>query len=433
VGEVLDLVRTLSRLGCDRAYFKILGPNNNSKQQIYLAGDLRELSWMPHGPLAQSLGSSRRSGPSDLIIHSPLNLLWLTADGPKRAPYAQLVAYPQYPEVRLSGLLRGSEGAPRELLQIDRRGKEAGRILLLAPRRSGDVIAVLVGPETGVAAHVRGLSSQTEDLIGCWIFGDRSGARTLDSLLADLAGVVAQGWIQGERMRPDGTLVPCNAPNAGGYTLEARLGTPSNADPGGDVEGVGELKQIRRSATKVTLMDVPPLSGAYCDLNGIEFFKRFGRETKSGQRMDFTFARSRGHRFEYHRGCPDCGLSDAFQLWSGPDLVGEWPLAHIADHWSRKHSRTVVVRSEMARDRSGLQHFRFLPVVSVHEGARLGRLVNATQAGRLGVDPGCRVERRPNGDWGRVKTRFGFRIHPRHLPELYERTDTVDLSARRVQ
>ena len=431
MGQVFELSRRLVGLGCEYAYFKILGPNNNSKQQVYLAGDLRDLNWLPHGEVTQAVGSSRKPRSGGPILHVAIDLFWLTADGPERAPHAQLIAYPQYPEVRLSGLLRDSPGAPSELLRIDQRGKEPGRVLLLAPWGTKGVIAALVGPETEAAAHVRRLAAGSNDLIGRWALSDSREEPTLESLLGDLADVVAQGWIQGERMRPDRVVVPYNARNAGGYTLEARLGIPSNADPAADVNGVGELKQVGRASGRLTLMDLPPVKGAFCDLVPLEFFKRFGRETKHGRRMDFTFARSRGHRFEYRHGDPEEGVSDAFVLSTGDAVIGEWPLAHVASHWTRKHRRTVVVQSEMARDKSGFRLFRYLPTVWIHEGARLGRLMEATEAGHLRIDPGCRIERRSDDGWGDAKTRFGFRIATKHLGGLYERSEKVDVSARR--
>ena len=431
MGQVFELSRKLVGLGCEYAYFKILGPNNNSKQQVYLAGDLRDLSWLPHGEVTQAVGSSRKPRSGGPILHVAIDLFWLTADGPERAPHAQLIAYPQYPEVRLSGLLRDSPGAPSELLRIDQRGKEPGRVLLLAPWGTKGVIAALVGPETEAAAHVRRLAAGSNDLIGRWALRDSREEATLESLLGDLADVVAQGWIQGERMRPDRVVVPYNARNAGGYTLEARLGIPSNADPAADVGGVAELKQIGRTSGRLTLMDLPPVNGAFCDLAPLEFFKRFGRQAKNGARMDFTFARSRGHRFEYRQGHPDDGVPDAFVLSMGNAVIGEWPLAHVAGHWTRKHRTTVVVQSEMARDRNGFRLFRYLPTVWIHEGARLGRLIQATGTGHLRIDPGCRIERRSDDGWGDVKTRFGFRIAAKHIGGLYERSEKVDVSARR--
>ena len=431
MGQVVELARKLSDLGCASAYFKILGPNNNSKQQIYLAGDLRDLNWLPHGEVSQAVGSSQKPRSGGPILHSAVNFYWLTTDGPEQAPHAQLIAYPQYPEVRLSGLLRDAPGAPSELLRVDQRGKEAGRVLLLAPWGTSGVIAVLVGPETEIAEHIRQLAEDSNDLIGRWVFDDSRDESTLASFLDDLAGVVGQGWIQGERMRPDRVVVPYNARNAGGYTLEARLGIPSNADPAADVNGVGELKQVGRTSGRLTLMDLPPLKGAFCELAPAEFFKRFGRETLNGRRMDFTFARSRGHRFEYLHGGADDGVFDAFVLWASDTVIGEWPLAHVAGHWTRKHRRTIVVQSEMARDESGFRFFRYLPTVWIHEGARLGRLIEATIAGQLRIDPGCRIERRSDDGWGDVKTRFGFRIAVNHLGGLYEHSEKVDVLRRR--
>lgn len=428
--DLRGIRETLTELGCDHAYVKVLGANNNSKQQIYLGADLRDLNWLPKGPLVQSAGTSKKASAGGPIVSCAVDFWWLTDEGPRSAPHAQLIAYPQYPEVRLSGLLRGANGAPSDLLDINRRGKEPGRVLVLAPWRHKSVIGLLVGPETELARFLTGLVENEEGLLGFWSLEEGATERTLDTVLRELGDLSRAGWIGGQRMRPDGLIVPYNAPNAGGYTLEASLGVPSNADRGSDIPGVGELKQLAQGSGRVTLMDMPPLGGAFCELDRESFFQRFGKANCAGTQFHFTVAKRRGYRFDYDaewRQPP--GLGEAmFLLRRADEVVASWPLAHVAEHWARKHSRTILVRSESRRGDGGNREFRYSSAVQVFEGARLANLTRAVEEGKLGVDPGCWIKRKVDGSWTDGKVRFGFRIHPRHLPNLYERHLVVDTS-----
>ncbi len=84
--------------------FKRLAPNDNSKNQPYLASHISELSFLPSGNLPQEPSSYRQ-----IRFKASIPLSWLDADGNEYpAPSTQIIYYPQYPEVRLSGFLKGS-------------------------------------------------------------------------------------------------------------------------------------------------------------------------------------------------------------------------------------------------------------------------------------------------------------------------------------
>src|ERR1700741_3928060 len=106
-------LETLSRMfrdhGVERLFLKRLAPNDNYKNQIRLGGELSVLRVIPSGKLTQARSSSGKPGePGRQILKSRVLWSWLDATGCAHpAPNAQLVLYPQYPEVRFSGFLQG--------------------------------------------------------------------------------------------------------------------------------------------------------------------------------------------------------------------------------------------------------------------------------------------------------------------------------------
>ncbi len=115
--------------GCDAVFRKVLAPNDNTKNQIYLAGDLTEIARIPSGPIGIHAGTStKRRAPGASIFRAPLDLVWITDLGAVPAPEAKLIYYPQYPEVRASGLLRRAcpASVPSDLGDRSRRERHPG-------------------------------------------------------------------------------------------------------------------------------------------------------------------------------------------------------------------------------------------------------------------------------------------------------------------
>src|SRR5437879_3964161 len=95
--ESMDIQRlrgVLREFGVVRLYVKELASNDNSKNQIYLAGDLAALHEIPHGRLEPT---RTKHGTN---LKAPVRLFWVDEDGKSWvAPNTQLILYPQYPEV----------------------------------------------------------------------------------------------------------------------------------------------------------------------------------------------------------------------------------------------------------------------------------------------------------------------------------------------
>lgn len=131
-------------LGVRRLLAKRLSPNDNSKNHVYLGGDLGVANVVPAGaPTARSTGTHAQP-----IFNAPMMFSWLD-DGGRRfpVPAAQMILYPQYPEVRFSGFLRGAEWAPSAVMA----SRAAGRILLLGITGDGSVVGFAVSGDHPVA------------------------------------------------------------------------------------------------------------------------------------------------------------------------------------------------------------------------------------------------------------------------------------------
>src|SRR6056297_3486184 len=109
-----ELVDVMRAYGVIRFYAKRLAPNDNSKNQVYLGGGFEALNVLPHGEVEtdfeQRAGSVRRRDKASVKFE------WIHGEGSSRAPDAQLILYPKYPEVRMSGFLRGAAHAPNDLM-----------------------------------------------------------------------------------------------------------------------------------------------------------------------------------------------------------------------------------------------------------------------------------------------------------------------------
>lgn len=92
--------------GVSRAYAKRLAPNDNSKNQVYLSGSFQTLQ---HLPVREIIADRSRKDSKRDRFKAKIELAWLATDGGLySAPKSQLILYPKYPEVRLSGFLLGA-------------------------------------------------------------------------------------------------------------------------------------------------------------------------------------------------------------------------------------------------------------------------------------------------------------------------------------
>ncbi|HEL4831635.1 TPA: sensor histidine kinase [Stenotrophomonas maltophilia] len=119
------IIRRFRELGADRFFYKNLQENDNSKQQIYLCDRPGSVVFI-NRPWSPS--SDEEIPKLDLDLH------WISSTTTEKAQGAKLIYYPAYPEVRLSGILKGCSLAPSELMQPvpkDARTGSDNRILFI--------------------------------------------------------------------------------------------------------------------------------------------------------------------------------------------------------------------------------------------------------------------------------------------------------------
>ena len=442
-----NIAARLRSLGARDVLVKNLAPNDNSKNQIYLAGDVSSLGLLPTNEVVLNSGTSRKPGADKRgpIFRAAVDLWWLLEDGSlSKAPNSKLILYPQYSEVRLSGFLSGCKVAPSDLFDINKRGREPGRVLVLAPLPDRRVIAAVFPADTDEARALRAVPGEPYGVLRRF---DLVGARELSSeslLLAELRRIHLLGWLNSEYLGRDGTKRPCKGPNCGGVTLETNLGITANgyADPdfhGWEVKQHGVGSWAKPKASRVTLMTPEPSGGAYVEEGPKYFVRTWGYPDQLGR------ADRRNFGGIYRVGGPAnertrlrlvlSGFDEptgrfegdgAVMLIDGDERVAaSWSFAKLIDHWKRKHAKAVFVPSIIRKDPSIQYHYG--SKVELTAGGRCSLLVKAFAYGSVHYDPGIKLETVDSVE--KLKRRSQFRIDSRYLDSLYESFRQVDLLA----
>lgn len=424
--------RAMAAQGVIKLLFKQLSPNDNSKNQIYLAGSLDILNILPMGDVRSV------STPKGMhILSAAVDLNWLRFEGdPVPAPHAQLILYPQYPEVRLSGFLRGAKGAPNEIMAT----RDEGRVLFLGVASSGQIFAH-AAKDAALVAEMAALPNLEET--GAFRHLPIGTADTSrDRLLGRLAAIASAGWLPAQRLQTDGHIGPCLGTNCGGYTLEAQLGIAPNGRSEPDFEG-WELKSHavtrfdRLGVGQLTLMTPEPTGGIYKLGGAASFVRRFGYADRSIEdRLNFSsphyawtrndltgltlkllgYDRERGRIVDPHA---------SFALLNDEgEIAAEWHYAGLLTHWNRKHDKAAYVPSLCQR--GDPVQYRYGDRVRLGTGTDFDRFLLAISTGAIWYDPGIKLESvsTPNP---RLKRRSQFRIRSANLARLYARFEEVDL------
>lgn len=90
-----NLANIYHRLGVTRIFYKSLSPNDNSKNQPYMAGHLTELGFLPTGEVTESISTSRKTkDPKRKIKYSiKLDYFWIFPKDTKVSYTTQCKAY----------------------------------------------------------------------------------------------------------------------------------------------------------------------------------------------------------------------------------------------------------------------------------------------------------------------------------------------------
>jgi hypothetical protein len=434
--NLASLTGLFAAAGCTKLFAKVLAENDNSKNQVYFGPDFEALNLFP------TQGVVADSNPKKAIFKARLRFAWLREDGTAAdAPGAQLILYPQYPEVRFSGFLKGARDAPSALMAP----RLPGRVLFLGVTADNRVLGFVVAPDSMEAVQFRALAPA--EPVGLFIPVDLPTVPGyVDSrgrLLEELRRVHRCGWIDSKQLAEDGTLAPCKAPQCGGFTLEAELGIPKNSRSEPDFFG-WEVKQhavpsFARivSGTAITLMTPEPTGGIYKEAGVESFVRRFGYPDRRNRPDRLNFGGI--HRANVRQSSTGLTLKIAgynestakitdpagcIALVSDSDEVAaSWSFSGILAHWSRKHSRAVYVPSMRRKD----PRWQYAYGGTVRLAMRTDplRFLAALAAGAIYYDPGIKLEHQS----GRpaVKRRSQFRVASRALDTLYERIESVAL------
>ena len=425
-----DIEAVMRQAGASRIIFKPLSNNDNSKQQIYFGS---KFDVIPSGE-TRSAGIGKKGA----IFKAPVNFSWISPSGSiELAPNAQLILYPKYPEVRLSGFLRGCSSGPNHLLKpptIEERELriDTHRILVIGIREN-EVLAYLSSWDDALAEEVNLQISNgvypTEDAM--FFESTVPEKDSCDLLLERLKEIYHMGEIPSQRMDKHGNTIPYKAQNGAGYTLESLFDITPNGRSEPDFLD-WELKSHSKG-NPVTLMTPEPNSGVY-SAGLLEFMTVYGR--RKPERFDFTGIHKAGTEntttkltLTVKGYCtikeeildPDGGL---FLIDQKGEAAAGWGFNKLIDHWKRKHAKTCFVN--YTKEGDSPPRYKFGPNIRLATGANLKSFMNSIISQAIYYDPGVNMKLK-KGKWT-PKKRNQFRIKWKDTESLYENVKNIDLS-----
>ena len=442
IQSLRSLEQILAAKDVDRLFVKKMSPNDNSKNQVYLGGNFEVLNIIPNKGVYTDDG---REGSKRDRFKADITFFWIDANGSiYPAPSAQLILYPKYPEVRMSGFLQKCEKAPSAMMQ----SRAEGRLLFIGICRDGSIIGHVTSPDNPIRKQIDALKDLEPSGVFLGVpFRDTQVSDTRTGLLRALKSIHTAGWINSARLGADGKLVPCNSSNCGGYTLEARLGVKPNGYSEPDFLG-WEVKQHGvtsfakpHSGSPITLMTPEPTGGIYRDKGVEAFLRKFGYADRSGRagRDDWI---NFGGVYKFGKLVPLTKLTLQMPGYDhesgkitdpegGLTLVGPkgeeaatWHYADMMRHWNRKHARAVYVPSmgEIEPQR----RYKYGNLVELGIGTDFLRFLAAVAQGKVYYDPGIKLEN-ASSPKPVSKRRSQFRIKPSELKHLYHESHIVDV------
>ncbi len=437
------VLKILRDHGATRVFVKKLAPNDNSKNQPYFGSHLTNLPFIPTGDLTPSLSQSgKTSGPRRRIKYqAKLNLSWFDTDGKLYpAPHAKLIYYPQYPEVRFSGFLKGSKVQASEWMAVEKQGRSSGRWLILGVCPDKSVLSYLAVPGSSLSRELK----ETALTEISKVFGQIDATRTAvtstrEALMEKLAEIHDMGWIPGRKLNSDMEASPYRARNGGGYTLEAQLGITPNSYSGPDYLG-WEVKQFgvtgfpAKGATPTTLMTPEPDGGLYTDKGAAAFVRKYGYPDKSGKpdRLNFGGRHFAGithkttgltlHLLGFD--ASKAAITDAdgtSALIDGTGAVAaSWGFPKLMNHWKRKHAQAVYIPCQRRTDRqTGGYEYHYGKDIELGTGTNFVMALASMAAGHIYYDPGIKLENSQNPK-SSPKRRNQFRVSHKYLKTLYK-------------
>lgn len=428
-----NLKKLFADNGCNKIYIKKLSPNDNSKNQVYFGGSFEILNILPISEIkTEEAGDWNKER-----FKASINFSWISSDGNTfPAPNSQLILYPKYPEVRFSGFLAKCENPPSKLMTQ----RLSDRLLFFAVAKNGVVFGYVSAPNSEITEEFNNLNHVSE--YGVFKVIDLPQAvNNREKLLAELYRIHLLNWIRSKSLTKDG-IVPCEASQCGGYTLEAELGIIRNgyAEPdylGWEVKnfGVKNFKNLYSSA--VTLFTPEPTGGFYKDQGTSSFLLKYGYADKTGRkdRINFGGVHKAGVRhnstnlemkligFDESSG----RIRNSNGRISLVDINGieaaSWSFASMLLHWNRKHNQACYVPS--ISDKTSERKYKYGDKVILGMGTDFQLFLKQMAIGNIYYDPGIKMENVSTKP--KVKKRSQFRIKSQHLNNLYYENEAISL------
>ena len=428
------LLDCFEKLGSRNIYCKFLAENDNSKQQIYLGNSFEVLKLLVLGKVRAEASVKIPN------FKAGVPLYWVDGEGQvASAPGAQLILYPQYPEVRLSGFLKGCPIAPsvrlRAIPKDERRFNNGpdGRVLFFGVS-DDSVFTYLADAGTAVAHAAHEHVAEATQLESGTLreLRVRQGPSAREQLLARLREIHYAGPHQSMRLDRNGNRIAYTARNGGGYTLEALLDIVPNGRSAPDFMG-WELKAY--SGSRITLMTPEPDAGYYGE-HGVEaFLRKYGR-LLPGDVIYFTGS----HKVNVaSKTSGQTLITTVFDTTSGTitDVEGgirlldsdghvsaEWTFSGLVEQWGRKHAAAAYIPYEKSGDVPPVYDYKS-PVL-LGEGTEFSLFLKALSDGKVIYDPAPKLER-ASEPASRTKARSQFRMATKELGCLYRKFDSIDL------
>jgi hypothetical protein len=415
--------------GCQKIYVKKLSKNDNSKNQVYLGGGFEILNVFPMSDVVPDVSKK-----GEETFKAKLKFSWLGDNGNiYPAPQAQLILYPDYPEVRFSGFLARCENPPSELMTQ----RLPNRLLFFGVGKDGTVLGYVTSPDSEIANEFA--KTKRETVLGVFnVIELTNEEQNKKKLFAQLRRIHLLNWIKSKRLDKSGNILPCSSTNCGGYTLEAELGITPNgfSDPdylGWEIKNFGVKNFNNINNARITLMTPEPTHGLYITEGVDVFIKKYGYNDLSGKpdRMNFggihkvgaIQQRTRlglqliGYDAEAHK---IKNVDGMIALVDEKDnIAASWSFSSMLKHWNRKHNQACYVPS--LTESKPEQRYKYGDKAILGEGTDFQLFLEAMQIGNIVYDPGIKIENMSSKP--KVKRRSQFRIASSKLSSLYKHSE----------
>jgi len=317
----------------------------------------------------------------------------------------------------------------------------ADRVLFFSVAKNGVVLGYVAAPDAEIVSDLYNEKKTPEHGV-FMVIELPQAVNNRKKLLNELYRIHQLGWINSKRLNSKGHLISCDAPQCGGYTLEAELGITPNGYSEPDYLG-WEIKQFgvksfeKLNSAVITLMTPEPTDGVYKTAGAETFIRKYGYSDKKGRedRMNFGGVHKTGIRHKLTN--LEIQLI-GFDIESGKirntngrialvDIHGNeaasWDFSSMLLHWNKKHNQACYVPS--LSEKKEERRYYYGGKVILCEGTDFQLFLEQMAIGNIYYDPGIKMESastKPD-----IKKRSQFRIKSKYLSSVYKESEIVSL------